>query len=153
MAGWEDELVVLLRELGVTRDEPEPHLRLIQAPEIARHAERESKLQVQRAHRKFWKHAGVEMDGAGERESLDEQGLMRREVESIVAQVVHLIQHSDLDGALKEDIIVVLRALRRRAHLTRQAALGDIASLEFGLAMLHFCRLVLQLSEGTSGEK
>jgi signal transduction histidine kinase len=47
---------------------------------------------------------------------------MRREVESIVIQVVRLMQRGDIDPSLKEDVIVVLRALRRRASVTQQAA-------------------------------
>jgi len=72
---------------------------------------------------------------------------MRREVDSIVSQVVLLMQRGDLDLSLKEDVMVVLRALRRRATVTQQAATGDEAYLESASAMLHFCRLVLQLSE------
>jgi len=72
---------------------------------------------------------------------------MRREVESIVIQVVRLMQRGDIDPAIKEDVLVVLRALRRRASVTQQAAASDAAYLEFAAAMLHFCRLVLRLSE------
>ncbi|GAC1673039.1 MAG: hypothetical protein NVS9B9_29970 [Ktedonobacteraceae bacterium] len=43
--------------------------------------------------------------------------------------------------------MVVLRALRRRAMVTQQAAATDEAYLESASAMLHFCRLVLQISE------
>jgi hypothetical protein len=43
--------------------------------------------------------------------------------------------------------MVVLRALRRRAMVTEQAAVSEAAYLESAAAMLHFCRLVLQLSE------
>jgi hypothetical protein len=59
------------------------------------------------------------------------------------------MQHGDLDPDLKEDVLVVLRALRRRASVTQQAAGSDTAYLEFAAAMLHFCRLVLRLSEVT----
>lgn len=73
--------------------------------------------------------------------------LMRREIDSIVHQVIHLMQRGDLDKSLKDDVMVVLRALRRRAAVTQQAATGDEAYLESAAAMLHFCRLVLRLSE------
>jgi hypothetical protein len=72
---------------------------------------------------------------------------MRREVDSIVSQVILLMQRGDLDPSIKEDVMVVLRALRRRASITQQAATSDEAYLESASAMLHFCRLVLQLSE------
>lgn len=72
---------------------------------------------------------------------------MRREVDSIVHQVIQLMQRGDLDKSLKEDVMVVLRALRRRSMVTQQAAASDEAYLESAAAMLHFCRLVLRLSE------
>jgi hypothetical protein len=78
---------------------------------------------------------------------LNDLSLMRREVNSIVSQVVNLMQRGDMDYALKEDILVVLRALRRRAMLTQEVASSDEAYLESASALLHFCRLVLQLSE------
>ena len=43
--------------------------------------------------------------------------------------------------------MIVLRALRRRSTVTLQAATSDEAYLESAAAMLHFCRLVLRLSE------
>jgi len=61
--------------------------------------------------------------------------------------VIQLMQRGDLDSSLKEDVMVVLRALRRRSAVTQQAAVGDEAYLESAAAMLHFCRLVLRLSE------
>jgi hypothetical protein len=78
---------------------------------------------------------------------LNDLNLMRREVDSIVNQVILLMQRGDLDSTLKEDVLIVLRALRRRAAVTQQAAASDEAYLESASAMLHFCRLVLQLSE------
>jgi hypothetical protein len=78
---------------------------------------------------------------------MNDLSLMRREVDSIVNQVILLMQRGDLDPSLKEDVMVVLRALRRRAAVTQLAATSDEAYLESASAMLHFCRLVLQLSE------
>jgi hypothetical protein len=59
------------------------------------------------------------------------------------------MHRGDLDISLKEDVMVVLRALRRRLSATRYALTvsSDEAYLESASAMLHFCRLVLQLSE------
>ena len=78
---------------------------------------------------------------------IDDLSLMRHEVDTIVAQVVRLMQRGDIDAAVKEDVMVVLRALRRRASVTQQAAASETAYLEFAAAMLHFCRLVLRLDE------
>jgi hypothetical protein len=96
-----------------------------------------------------------EEDGAGEDDDgawVDDLSVMRHEVDSIVRQVVLLMQRGDLEMSLKEDVMVVLRALRRRAVLSQLAATSDEAYLESASAMLHFCRLVLQLSEFATGD-
>ena len=141
MAGWEQELAGLLRELGVTQEEPKTHLR--PSHKLIRS---DVKLRGQAAD-------AISLGGNGDSEVEDEEvwisdlHVMRREIDSIVRQVVHLMQRGDLDKSLKEDVMVVLRALRRRSTVTQQAATGDEAYLESAAAMLHFCRLVLRLSE------
>ncbi|RAQ97391.1 hypothetical protein [Thermogemmatispora tikiterensis] len=147
MAGWEQELAELLRELGVTlegaaADSP-THLQAKQRASYsdARQDEEESKtLPVPP-----W---GDDAPPPADEDAwLTELRLMRREVDSIVAQVIRLMQSGDLDASLKEDVMVVLRALRRRASPGPHAAPSDETYLEFAAAMLHFCRLVLRLSE------
>ncbi|HLQ29448.1 MAG TPA: hypothetical protein VK140_09455 [Ktedonobacteraceae bacterium] len=153
MAGWEEELAVLLRELGVKLEEPMSHFRPTQISEAdysqgkppLRRRE-DVKRQAQSTDALFWGSAG-DAEIEDEDAWLSDLRLMRREVESIVLQVVRLMQSGDFDTALKEDVIVVLRALRRRASVTQQAAASDTAYLEFAAAMLHFCRLVLRFSE------
>jgi len=140
MAGWEEELTVLLRELGVQQEVPKTHLRPTRKPMRS-----DVKRREQFADALFWDGAYDEDDD--DEEWMNDLTLMRREVESIVSQVVLLMQRGDLDASLKEDVMVVLRALRRRATITQLAAASDEAYLESASAMLHFCRLVLQLSE------
>ncbi len=140
MAGWEEELAVLLRELGVQQEEPKAHLRPTRKPMRS-----DVKRREQFADALFWD-GGYDGDDDDE-EWMNDLTLMRREVDLIVSQVVLLMQRGDLDTSLKEDVMVVLRALRRRAAITKQAAASDEAYLESVSAMLHFCRLVLQLSE------
>jgi len=139
MAGWEEELAVLLSELGVKQEEPQTHLQL------RKPLHGDVKRREQFTDALFWGE-GSESDDDGWINDLD---MMRREVDSIVSQVILLMQRGDLDTSLKEDVMVVLRALRRRLPATRQsaAASSDEAYLESASAMLHFCRLVLQLSE------
>ena len=142
MAGWQDELAELLRELGVTQEEPKTHPRSTSRP--------------MRSDVKRRPHSGdaptdafMADDGEGDNGDtwMTDLSSMRREVESIVRQVIQLMQRGDLDKSLKEDVMVVLRALRRRSMVTQQAAASDEAYLESAAAMLHFCRLVLRLSE------
>jgi hypothetical protein len=139
MAGWEEELAVLLQSLGVQQEEPKAHLRPTRRPMRS-----DVKRQEELADALLWEdESGGEDDDAW----MNDLSLMRREVDAIVNQVVLLMQRGDLDPSLKEDVMVVLRALRRRAVVTQLAATSDEAYLESASAMLHFCRLILQLSE------
>jgi hypothetical protein len=153
MAGWEEELAVLLRELGVTQEKPRTHLRPAPINEADSSQGKpplqpRNKVKRQTQSALFWEGAGAGRDDSLDSDAwMGDLSLMRREVDSIVTQVIHLMQHGDLDPALKEDVLVVLRALRRRASVTQQAAASDTAYLEAAAAMLHFCRLVLRLSE------
>jgi hypothetical protein len=137
MAGWEEELAVLLRELGVKQEEPQAHLRQMRKP----------------------LHRDVKADACflDAEDGLDDDDFwvqdiatMRREVDSIVSQVVLLMQRGDLEPSVKEDVMVVLHALRRHlpsAHSSVLPSSSEEAYLESASALLHFCRLALQLSE------
>ncbi len=149
MPGWEDELAELLHELGVTQEEPRTHRRPA-SKSVWRDIKRRSQA---REPFIFGNTTDVDRPDDVEDEDKDEEAwlsdlsLMRREVDTIVRQVIHLMQRGDLDETLKDDVMVVLRALRRRAMVTEQAAVSEAAYIESVAAMLHFCRLVLQLSE------
>ena len=136
MAGWEEELAMLLRELGVTQEEPKTHLQ-----PTRKRVHSDVKRRKPTADDEF--EASTSDDDAW----LNDLTLMRLQVDSIVSKVIHLMQRGDLDQSSKEDVLVVLHALRRRANVTQQAATSEVAYLEFAMAMLHFCRLVLRLSE------
>jgi hypothetical protein len=154
MPGWEDELAELLRELGVTQEEPRTHRRPA-SKSVWRDIKRRSQATEAFIFGDATDIGGLndvgDVEDAIEDEDeemwLTDLSLMRREVDSIVRQVIHLMQRGDLDKTLKEDVMVVLRALRQRAMVTEQAAVSEAAYLESAAAMLHFCRLVLQLSE------
>ena len=142
MARWEEELAMLLSELGVTQQEPRTHLQ--PTPKRVRS---DVKWREQAVDDLFWEGDNVEDDDAW----LDDPILMRLEVESIVSQVIRLVQRGDLDKSSKQDVLAVLHALRRRSIAPQPAASSDEAHfahhLEYSTAMLHFCRLVLRLSE------
>ena len=141
MAGWEQQLAELLRELEVTQEEPKTPPR-----PAGKLMHSDIKRREQAADAIILGDVGGDK-AANEDAWVSDLSLMRREIDSIVSQVIHLMQRGDLDKSLKEDVLVVLRALRRRAAVTQQAAAGDEAYLESAAAMLHFCRLVLRLSE------
>ena len=137
MASWEEELAVLLRDLGVKQEEPQAHFQQM----------RNAKRREQYADAPF-------LDEENEIDDEDvwvqDIATMRREVDSIVSQVIVLMQRGDLEPSVKEDVMIVLRALRRRlpsAHSSAFPPTSEEAYLESASALLHFCRLALQLSE------
>jgi hypothetical protein len=153
MASWEDELSVLLSGLGVKQEEPQAHLQQSCKPRYSDIAY--SSDTPYGDSDDFWPE-GVWVDAErtfpDEEEELwvDDIDMMRHEVDSIVRQVILLMQRGDLDATLKEDVMVVLRALRHRLPQAQQPVVSDEAYLESASALLHFCRLVLQLSDFTS---
>jgi len=153
MASWQEELAELLRELGVTQEEPKTHLQSTRLNRSdVKHRAQTHKQREQREQHEQSVDAFILENIAADAENytepwLDDLDLMRREVDSIVRQVIQLMQRGDLDNSLKEDVMVVLRALRRRATVSQQAALSDEAYLESAASMLHFCRIIIQLSE------
>ncbi len=145
MAGWQEELAELLRGLGVTQEEPKTHFRSANKP-----IRSDVKRQPHTEEPELSTADAFLLDDTGVGDSatwLTDLSAMRHEVDSIVQQVIQLMQRGDLDTSLKEDVMVVLKALRRRSMVTQQAAVSDEAYLESAAAMLHFCRLVLRLSE------
>ena len=144
MAGWQEELAELLRELGVTQEEPKTH------PRLTDRAMRSDLSSDSSMHDRSVD-AFIFNDLVSTQDFMhswqNDLDAMRREVDSIVRQVIQLMQRGDLDKSLKEDVMIVLRALRRRAAVTRQASVSEEAYLESAASMLHFCRIVLRLSE------
>lgn len=144
MAGWQDELAELLRELGVTLEEPGT---------LPRSKSKVTRNDTRRRLRARELDRGAFLDKfAATSESQAEPwetdlSQMRLEVDAIVRQVISLMQRGDLDRSIKEDVMVVLRALRRRAAAAQKATVSDEVYLESATSLLHFCRLVLSLSE------
>jgi len=143
MAGWEEELAILLNELGVTQEEPKTHLQ-----PTRKGIRSDTTWREQAAGDLFWDDGSADSGMPEDDDAwLNDLSMMRREVDSIVSQVIRLMQRGDLDKSSKEDVMVVLRALRRQATASQLATASDEAYLESAAAMLHFCRLVLHLSE------
>jgi len=145
MAGWQEELAELLRELGVTQEEPRAHLR--SKGKVTRNdVKRRMRAQEPSVDASTLGNITAASENYAEPWETD-LSQMRLEVDSIVRQVISLMQRGDLDRSLKEDVMVVLRALRKRAAVTQKATVSDEAYLESATSLLHFCRLVLSLSE------
>ena len=142
MASWEEELAVLLQELGVKQEEPQTHLQQMRKP-----LRKQRKRCEQCTDPRF-----LDEDSELDDDDFGPQDItaMRREVDSIVSQVVVLMQRGDLKPSVKEDVMIVLHALRRHlpsAHSSVFPPTSEEAYLESASALLHFCRLALQLSE------
>lgn len=146
MAGWQEELDELLQRLGVTQEEPQTKARASSKP---------TRSNARRRPRpgKSFKHLADAFltenptsDEADINAWMADLDAMRREVEDIVRQVIQVMQNGDLDPSFKEDVMVVLHELRRPA-ISQQPSSSPRAYLETVSAMLHFCRLVLLLSE------
>ncbi|MEO7019673.1 MAG: hypothetical protein ABI234_05940 [Ktedonobacteraceae bacterium] len=146
MASWQEELAELLRGLGVTQEEPQTNARTIGKP---LRSDAQWRLRPGRSV-KHLRDAFLSDENISDDTDAWMMDLtaMRQEVDSIVQQVIQLMQRGDLNQAFKEDVLVVLRELRRRRpEATQRASSGERAYLESVSAMLHFCRLVLLLSE------
>jgi len=142
MASWEEELAVLLQGLGVKQEEPQTYLQPMHKP-----LRRQRKRREQCTDARFLDE-NIELDN--DDSGVQDIATMRREVDSIVSQVIVLMQRGDLEPSVKEDVMVVLRALRRHlppAHSSIYPPTSEEAYLESASALLHFCRLALQLSE------
>lgn len=144
MAGWQEELAELLRELGVTLEEP----RSLPRPKskVTRNDTRRRLRARELDRRVFSDKLATTSESQTEPWETD-LSQMRLEVDAIVRQVISLMQRGDLDRSLKEDVMVVLRALRRRAAAAQKTTVSDEVYLESATSLLHFCRLVLSLSE------
>lgn len=145
MAGWQEELAELLQSLGVMQEEPRTNARSTGKP---MRSDARWHLRPGRSV-KHLTNAFLAADRVNDEAEpwLMDLDAMRQEVDSIVRQVVQLMQRGDLDQSFKEDVMAVLRELRRHPESAQQTLSDKQAYLESVTAMLHFCRLVLLLSE------
>jgi phospholipase/lecithinase/hemolysin len=72
---------------------------------------------------------------------------IRQEIEATVARVVSLTRAGQLDRAVRDDVVLVLRALTRPHPSMRNQQTHDDWHLASAAAILHFCRVVLRLTQ------
>jgi hypothetical protein len=82
----------------------------------------------------------------------EEVSAIRREIEATVARVVHLTRTGQLDPALRDDVVFVLRALTRACPTGLDSDARDEWHLASAAAVLHFCRVVLRLTRPLAPE-
>jgi hypothetical protein len=144
MADWEAELASLLRALGVSLEhESRPsdgadgaHSVTLLGPTVT----------VDAGDSGEFAFDPQAEPGAPEPVDGDEVRAVRREIEATLARVVRLTRAGQLDPALRDDIVFVLRALIRPIPPTSGAAARDEWDLASAAAVLHFCRVVLRLT-------
>ena len=165
MSGWEEELASLLDALGVKQEESPSHPGDVTSHSThtsfrpkRKYISRLPRRRDMNEERRIEPYRGAIPDAYSRKKETSthseqdediwtsDPGAMRREIDGIVKQVIRQMQSGDLEPALKDDIMIVLRALRRRA-VAQHAATSDEAYLESAGAMLHFCRLILQLTD------
>jgi hypothetical protein len=137
MAGWQDELVEILQELGVTQEEPRLHSNKKFIRREARHC----------VHSDVEPDIFFHYDTALPTKHAAELKMMRKEVESIVRQVALIMEREDLSPTIREDALIVLHALHKHAQTIRLTQVDEEAHLAALSSLLHFCRLVLAISE------
>ena len=166
MSGWEEELASLLDALGVKQEESPSHSgdaasnstnttfrpkrKYVMRPRRRREMPEDRHIEPFRGAIPDIYARRKETSTHSEQDEdiwANDPAAMRREIDAIVKQVIRQMQSGNLEPALKDDIMIVLRALRRRALATQHNATNDEAYLESAGAMLHFCRLILQLTE------
>jgi hypothetical protein len=146
MPDWEAELTALLHDLGVqVEGASAPH-----DPTPAPNASRRP-IGVER-----WPLESGTLPAELPEEPMandgDEVSAVRREIEATLARVVDLARAGLLDPALRDDVVFVLQALTRprpRGLRARDRTEWQLAS---AAAVLHFCRVVLRLTQTLATE-
>jgi hypothetical protein len=139
MSNWERELETLLNRLGVRWESHPPD-----APET-------DLADTDLAD-------AVEVDGlidadltdgdweAVEDDDLDQVTVVRREMQATVGRVLRMARSGRLDNAIKDDVLLVLRALCRTPPQPDEGESEEEAQLAMASAILHFCRIVMRLT-------
>jgi hypothetical protein len=159
MADWQGELRALLASLDVSLD-PDPSV----SNGRTRHDVADNPAYSSGSS---GRNAGQDMALDGEGLGSDElppEGIevsaVRSEMEATLERVVDLVQSGRMERTLRDDVIYVLRALTRPGpekllpKAARQAARESAQEWNLGsaAAVLHFCRIVLRLTQAIEDE-
>jgi hypothetical protein len=139
MSNWERELETLLNRLGV-RWESQPPDALetgLADADLADAAEVDGLIHADLAD-EDWE--TVEDD------DLDQITVVRREMQATVGRVMRMAHSGRLDNAIKDDVLLVLRALCRTPPQPAEGESEEDAQLAMASAILHFCRIVMRLT-------
>lgn len=156
MADWQGELRALLASLDVSLD-PDPSVSNGRTRhEVADNPERAN-------GRSGDQDVALDVDGVSPDE-LAPEGIevsaVRSEMEATLERVVDLVQSGRMERTLRDDVVYVLRALTRPGpekllpRAARQSARESAQewNLASAAAVLHFCRIVLRLTQALEDE-
>ncbi|HLV99587.1 MAG TPA: hypothetical protein VKT82_13015 [Ktedonobacterales bacterium] len=134
MSNWERELETLLNRLGVRWEPLSP-----EAPgaDLADAVESDGLIDANLAD-EDWEMA--------EDDDLDQITVVRREMQATVGRVLRMARSGRLDNAIKDDVLLVLRALCRTPPQPDEGESEEEAQLAMASAILHFCRIVMRLT-------
>jgi hypothetical protein len=146
MAEWESEVAALLRSLDVSfGDDSQP----------AENASADLPPEAETAHAGLEDDADLSFVGrpTPRLASPDEPvSVVRREIEATLTRVIQLTRAGQLDRALRDDVVFVLRALTRPCPAAEQEDEPDEWQLASAAAVLHFCRVVTRLTRPLAHE-
>jgi hypothetical protein len=157
MADWQGELRALLASLDVSLD-PDPSISNGRTRQNV--AEGPARANGRSAEQERTRDG--EAPGPDEHPAEDiEVSAVRSEMEATLARVMSLVQSGHMEPELRDDVIYVLRALTRpgpekmlpravRQFVRESAQEWNLAS---AAAVLHFCRIVLRLTQSLEGEE
>ncbi len=136
MSNWERELETLLNRLGVQWEALPPDVPRTDA-DLADAAEVDGVIDAD-LEDEDWE--------AGEDDDLDQITVVRREMQATVGRVLRMARSGRLDSAIKDDVLLVLRALCRSQPQPEEGESEEEAQLAMASAILHFCRIVMRLT-------
>jgi hypothetical protein len=139
MSNWEHELETLLSRLGVRWESLPPNEPGTDRADVdLAHAADVDGLIAADLENDDWETL--------EEDDLDQVSVVRREMQATVARVTRMVRSGRLDSAIKDDVLLVLRALCRSQPQPDEGESEEDAQLATAAAILHFCRIVLRLT-------
>jgi hypothetical protein len=138
MSNWERELETLLNRLGV-RWESQP-------PDVPGTDLADADLAAAEVDGQFDADLEDEDWETVEDDDLDQITVVRREMQATVGRVLRMARSGRLDSVVKDDVLLVLRALCRTSPQPDEGESEEEAQLAMASAILHFCRIVMRLT-------
>ena len=132
MPHWEDELRALLQTLDVSLEDVSPADSADDLPTDSMVREWESQV-------------------SDDDLEVDQFSVIRREMEATLQEVARLAQSGRMEPSLRDDVVHVLRALTNPPPLSGV----DIEEWRYSsaAAVLHFCRLILRLTNALAAQE